>query len=86
MMLQYRFELADPDLDLPGTIDGVPLNSDFSDAFLYDEARVSHTVGLRYPVVPRFTIKAEYSINREDGGRTNQLADDVFAVQLVADF
>jgi hypothetical protein len=37
-------------------------------------------------VVPRFTIKADYSIIREDGGRQNQLYDDRFVLQIVGDF
>jgi hypothetical protein len=90
LMLQYRIDVADPDLDVPGFVGGssgqVPLVSDHADAFLFDETSLGHTFGLRYLVVPRFTIKADYSIIREDGGRQNQLYDDRFVLQIVGDF
>jgi hypothetical protein len=90
LMLQYRIDFADPDLDVPGFIGGpsgqVPLVSDHSDAYLFDETSLGHTFGLRYLVVPRFTIKADYSMIREDGGRQNQLYDDRFVLQIVGDF
>ena len=46
----------------------------------------SHTVGLRLPVLPRFTLKTEYSFVREDGGARNQLHNDIFSLEAVADF
>ena len=65
---------------------GAVLRSDFSDQFFADEALQSHTIGLRFPVVPRFMVKAEYSFVLEDGGRTNALFNDLFGLQMVADF
>ena len=46
----------------------------------------AHVVGLRFPVLPRFTLKAEYAFVREDGGRSNRLYNDNFQFQAVADF
>lgn len=86
LIVQYRYDHADPDLDVPGTKDGVPLRSDFSDPFLYDETIATHTVGLRLPVVPRFSLRADYGFALEDGGRENQLYNDVFGLQAVVDF
>ena len=87
LILQYRFDHADPDLAVPGrTASGQPILSDFGDAFKYDEALQAHVVGLRFPVLPRFTLKAEYNFVREDGGRTNRLFNDAFGFQAVADF
>jgi hypothetical protein len=90
LMLQYRVDWADPDLDVPGFVDGpsgrAALLSDPSDVYAFDETSIGHTIGLRYLVVPRFTIKADYTLNREDGGRQNQLADDRFVLQIVGDF
>jgi hypothetical protein len=87
LIVQYRFDHADPDLAIPGrTADGKPLNPDFSDEFRYDEALQAHVVGLRFPVLPRFTLKAEYAFLREDGGRRNRLYNDSFLLQAVADF
>ncbi len=87
LILQYRFDHADPNLAVPGlTADGTPINSDFSDAYLYDEAFQAHVIGFRMPVLPRFTLKTEYGILREDGGATNQLYNDFFTLQAVADF
>lgn len=87
LIVQYRFDFADPDLAVPGrTTDGKPVKSDFSDQFRYDEALQAHVVGLRFPVIPRFTLKAEYAFLREDGGRQNRLHNDSFLLQAVADF
>jgi hypothetical protein len=90
LMLQYRIDWADPDWAVPGYADGpggrVPLLSDHSDVYAFDETAIGHTFGLRYLVVPRFTIKADYTLLREDGGRENQLADDRFVLQIVGDF
>jgi hypothetical protein len=90
LMLQYRIDWADPDLDVPGFVGGpsgqVPLVSDHADTYAFDETSLGHTFGLRYLVVPRFTIKADYTVIREDGGRQNQLADDRFVLQIVGDF
>lgn len=87
LIVQYRFDHADPDLAVPGrTADGEPIKSDFSDQYRYDETLQAHVIGLRFPVLPRFTLKAEYSFLREDGGRTNRLYNDNFAFQAVADF
>ena len=87
LIVQYRFDHADPDLAVPGrTSKGVAVPSDFSDSFRYDEALQAHVVGLRFPVLPRFTLKAEYSFVREDGGRQNRLYNDNFSFQAVADF
>ena len=90
LMLQYRVDWADPDLDVPGYTSGpsgrVPLLSDPSDVYAFDETAIGHTFGLRYLVVPRFTIKADYTLLREDGGPHNQLHDDRFVLQIVGDF
>lgn len=87
LIVQYRFDHADPDLDVPSLSNGVPVNSDFSNALYPRESTIqSHTFGVRFPVLPRFTLKGEYSLVREDGGRTNQLYNDVFALEIVADF
>lgn len=86
LTLQYRFEYADPDLGIPGTRNGAQVFTDFADPYLYDEAQSLHVVGLRYVVVPRFTLKADYSFVLEDGGEQNRLYNDVFAFQFVADF
>jgi hypothetical protein len=87
LIVQYRFDHADPDLAVPGrTADGKPIKSDFADQFRYDEALQAHVIGLRFPVLPRFTLKAEYTFLREDGGRPNRLYNNNFAFQAVADF
>lgn len=90
LMVQYRVDWADPDLDVPGFVRGpggdVGLSSNHADVYLYDETQLGHTFGLRYLVVPRFTIKADYTLIREDGGRGNQLYNDRFLIQLVGDF
>lgn len=86
LMVLYRFDHVDPDRDVPGVVDGVPLRSRFDDAYLYDEAVQGHTVALLFPAVPRLTLKAEYSFFREDGGDHNQLDNDLFAMQIVGDF
>ena len=87
LIVQYRFDHADPDLAVPGnTASGQPILSDFADAFKYDEALQAHVIGLRFPVLPRFTLKAEYDFVREDGGRANRLFNDAFGFQAVADF
>lgn len=90
LILQYRFDQADPDVDVPGVVRGpdgtnVDLVSDLSTT-RRESAFQSHTVGMRFPVLPRFTLKAEYTFAREDGGARNQLANDVFALEAVADF
>lgn len=82
LMLQYRIDWADPDRAVPGTV----LRSDHADVYLYDETQLGHTFGFRWLVVPRFTIKADYSLIREDGGAANQLYNDRFVLQLVGDF
>jgi hypothetical protein len=72
---------------VPGIRDGVPLRSDWSDAVhLRESAIQAHTMGMRFPVLPRFTLKAEYTLSREDGGYRNQLRNDVFGIEAVADF
>ena len=86
LIAQYRFDHADPDLDVPRQSPAGPVNSDFADGFRYDETLQAHVVGLRFPVLPRFTLKAEYAFVREDGGRTNRLYNDNFNFQAVADF
>jgi hypothetical protein len=87
LIVQYRFDHADPSLDTPGVVNGVALASDFSDTIHAGESTLQgHTVGLRFPVLPRFMMKAEYTILREDGGRTNQLYNDLFGLEIVADF
>ena len=89
LILQYRFDQADPDVEVPGVVEGpngsVDLVSDLSTT-RRESAFQSHTVGFRFPVLPRFTLKAEYTFAREDGGRRNQLANDVFGIEAVADF
>ncbi|PRP93548.1 hypothetical protein [Enhygromyxa salina] len=86
LMLQYRIDWADPDSAVPGRVAGVPLVSNHADAYVYDETQLGHSFGLRWLVVPRFTIKADYTLIREDGGRANQLYNDRFVFQLVGDF
>jgi hypothetical protein len=87
LIVQYRFDQADPSLATPGVINGVPLRSDWSDTIHPGESTLQgHTVGLRFPVLPRFMIKAEYTFQREDGGRNNQLYNDLFGLEVVADF
>ncbi|MFV8749275.1 hypothetical protein ACNOYE_01860 [Nannocystaceae bacterium ST9] len=91
LMLQYRIDWADPDRAVPGRAPSdaggsVPLLVDPSDGYLYDETQLAHVIGLRWLVVPRFTIKADYTLIREDGGRVNQLANDRFILQVVGDF
>jgi hypothetical protein len=90
LLLQYRIDWADPDRAVPGTVPGpsgpVALSSDHADAFLYDETQLGHSFGFRWLVVPRFTVKADYTLIREDGGRANQLFNDRFVLQLVGDF
>jgi len=87
LILQYRFDHADPDLAVPRVAaGGGAVNSDFSDPYLYDEAFQAHVIGLRFPVLPRFTLKTEYGVLREDGGPKNQLYNDFFTFQAVADF
>ena len=90
VMLQYRIDWSDPDRAVPSVVAGpdgdVGLRSDHADAYLYDETQLGHSFGLRWMVVPRFTIKADYTLIREDGGRANQLYNDRFVFQLVGDF
>ncbi len=86
LIVQYRFDHTHPDLDVPGIVGGVALASNFADGFRYDEAVAAHTVGLRFPVVPRFILKADYTFQRENGGSENQLSNDLFVLQAVADF
>lgn len=86
LIVQYRFDHADPDLAVPGRTASGTVLSDFSDSFRYDEAFQAHVVGLRFPVLPRFTLKTEYTFMREDGGRANRVHNDNFAFQAVADF
>jgi hypothetical protein len=87
LILQYRFDHADPDLAVPRALPGGgAVISDFSDSYRYDEAMQAHVIGLRLPVLPRFTLKAEVGILREDGGPKNQLYNDFFTFQAVADF
>ncbi len=91
LMIQYRVDWSDPDRAVPGIVrdpdqEPVALPSDPSDGYLYDEAQIGHTIGLRWLVVPRFSIKADYSIIREDGGIENQLYNDRFVFQVVGDF
>ncbi|MFO7561677.1 MAG: hypothetical protein R6X02_03450 [Enhygromyxa sp.] len=90
LMLQYRVDWADPDRDVPGRLQRhsgeVALSSDHADTYLYDETQLGHSFGFRWLVVPRFTIKADYTLIREDGGRANQLHNDRFVLQLVGDF
>ncbi len=91
LMIQYRIDWSDPDRDAPGRVradagDSVPLVVDPTDGYLYDETQLAHVFGLRWLVVPRFTIKADYTLIREDGGLGSQLANDRFIVQVVGDF
>ena len=86
LILQYRFDHADPDLAIPARHGKGVVNPDFADEYRYDEAMQAHVVGLRFPVLPRFTLKAEYAFVREGGGRANQLYNDNFSFQAVADF
>ena len=86
LILQYRFDHADPDLKVPGTVRSATLRSDFSDQFFADETLQSHTIGLRFPALPRFSIKTEYSFVLEDGGAANALYNDLWGIQMVADF
>lgn len=87
LIVQYRFDHADPSLGTPGVVNGVPIVSDFADTIHAGESTLQgHTFGLRFPVLPRFMIKAEYTLQREDGGPTNQLYNDLFGLELVADF
>jgi hypothetical protein len=86
LMVQYRFDHADPDLAVPGRAPNGLVLSDFSDMYRYDERLQGHVVGLRFPVLPRFTLKAEYTFLREDGGKANRVYNDNFAFQAVADF
>lgn len=86
LIVQYRFDHADPDLKVPGRRPGGTVVSDFSDEFRYDEAMQAHVIGLRFPVLPRFTLKTEYMFLREDGGRANRVFNDSFSLQAVADF
>ncbi|MEZ4448604.1 MAG: hypothetical protein R3B09_03920 [Nannocystaceae bacterium] len=86
LIVQYRFDHSDPDLDVPHVTATETSLSDFSDTYKYDEAMRAHVIGLRMPVLPRFALKAEYGFLREDGGRRNQLHNDIFFFQAVADF
>ncbi|MCX4241920.1 hypothetical protein [Paraliomyxa miuraensis] len=87
LMVQYRFDHADPDLVVPGIVDGVPLRVDLSSFDYRGETTLQgHTVGLRLPVVPRLMLKAEYTFVLEDGGRGNRIANDLFGFEAVADF
>jgi len=86
LILQYRFDFSDPDRMVPRSLAGGAVVSNFADEFLYDEAFVGHIIGLRLPVLPRFTLKAEYGILLEDGGIENQLHNNFFSLQAVADF
>lgn len=86
LILQYRFDYADPNRSVPRSLPGGAVVSNFADEFLYDEAFVGHIIGLRLPVLPRFTLKAEYGILLEDGGTENQLHNNFFSLQAVADF
>ena len=85
LIVQYRFDQADPDADVPGVVRGVDLVSDLG-SNRRETAFQSHTVGLRFPLLPRFTLKTEYTFAREDGGARNQLANDLFGFEAVADF
>lgn len=86
LILQYRFDYADPDHLVPRRAPGGFVQADFADQFLYDEAMQAHVVGLRFPVLPRFTLKAEYAFLLEEGGRSNRVYNDSFNFQAVADF
>ncbi len=87
LIVQYRFDFSDPDLDVPRVSEGGgAVRTDFADNFLYDEAMQGHIFGLRFPVLPRFALKAEYGWLLEDGGAENQLHNNFFSLQAVADF
>lgn len=87
LIVQYRFDHADPDLAVPGRVGGVPLASDFANVTYPGESTLAgHTVGLRMPVLPRFMLKTEYTFFLEDGGETNRLANNLYILQAVADF
>lgn len=87
LILQYRFDHAAPDLAVPRRLpSGAVVNADFADPYLYDETMQAHVVGLRFPVLPRFTLKAEYAFMLEEGGPRNRLYNDTFNLQAVADF
>ncbi|MEZ4430755.1 MAG: hypothetical protein R3A51_24010, partial [Nannocystaceae bacterium] len=86
LILQYRFDYNDPDLAIPGVVDGVNIAVDFADQYLYDEAIVAHIFGLRLPVLPRFSLRAEFGLLLEEGGAGNQLHNNFFGLQAVADF
>jgi hypothetical protein len=91
LMIQYRIDWSDPDRDVPGRVvsdggEAIPLIIDPTDGYLYDETQLAHVFGLRWLVVPRFTIKTDYTLIREDGGAANQLANDRFIIQVVGDF
>lgn len=87
LFVQYRFDHADPDLSLPGVVDGVPLRVDLGSFDYRGETTLQgHTVGLRMPVVPRLSLKTEYTFILEDGGRTNRIANDLFGIEAVVDF
>jgi hypothetical protein len=87
LFLQYRFDHADPDLNLPGVVNGVPVAVDQSSFDYRGETTLQgHTVGLRFPALPRFSLKAEYTFMLEDGGRENRAKNDLFAFEAVVDF
>lgn len=86
VMLQYRIDWSDPDRAVPGRVGSTALSVDPSDPYLYDETQLAHVIGLRWLVVPRFTIKTDYTLIREDGGAAQQLANDRFLIQVVGDF
>jgi hypothetical protein len=86
VMLQYRIDWSDPDRAVPGRVGATALSVDPSDPYLYDETQLAHVIGLRWLVVPRFTIKTDYTLIREDGGPAQQLANDRFLIQVVGDF
>jgi hypothetical protein len=86
LILQYRFDYADPDLDIPRRTPQGDVLVDFADQYYFDEALQAHVVGLRFPVLPRFTLKGEYMFVLEEGGRANRIFNDAFSLQAVADF
>ncbi|MCY1057059.1 hypothetical protein [Nannocystis sp. SCPEA4] len=86
LIVQYRFDFADPDRDVPRRTQNGNVLSDFADRYLYDEALQAHVVGLRFPVLPRFNLKGEYMFVLEEGGRSNRVYNDAFSLQAVADF
>lgn len=86
LILQYRFDHADPDLLVPRPTKTGFVPVDYADSYLYDEALQAHVVGLRFPVLPRFNLKGEYMFVLEEGGRTNRIFNDAFSLQAVADF